>query len=108
MNVETGPIDSVSRTAPSERDIGDIRLLCALAASHSLFGLHDTAAQFLAVAAWIDPRARRVLELRAMVELRRGHIDAARAATASLRELREEISGELSIIERRAAAHTDA
>lgn len=89
---------------PMPRDAGDIALLCSLAASHSLFGRHDVAARFLALAAWIDPTAPRVLELSAVIEMRRGRIGVAQAAIERLRTVGDDLPSELSIVEQRAAA----
>ena len=93
---------------PSARDAGDVRLLCALAASHSLFGRYDTALRFLALAGWIEPSAARVMELRAMIELRRGHVDAAWVEVTRLGDHGHEVPDVLRIVERRIAVRAGA
>ena len=88
----------------STRDAKDVKLLCALSAAHTLFGRHDTAASFMALAAWITPDEKRVIELQALIDMRRGRLAEALAGTTRLREAGHPIPTELQLIETRAAA----
>jgi hypothetical protein len=92
------------RRPRADRDSADLRLLRALAAGHVLFGRHEDAAGFLALAAWIDPGDLRTKEIAALVELRRGQVDLAVAAVTELRSAGCKLGQELELRLARATA----
>lgn len=104
MKMDPPPDTPHEPSMPTHRDPSDVKLLCALAAAHTLFGRHDTAASFVALANWITPDQQRVTELQALIDLRRGNLAAALSATTRLRDAGHDLPAELQLIESRAAA----
>ncbi|MEM7526957.1 MAG: hypothetical protein AAF416_04675 [Pseudomonadota bacterium] len=108
IDLENGGFAPVGQEAgsghqPSERDATDVRLLCGLAAAHALFGRYESAASLLDFAAWIDRGDRRVDELKAMVEMRRGRLDLSLEAIRRLRAKGHALPRQLRQVETRAA-----
>ncbi|WP_299285125.1 hypothetical protein [uncultured Tateyamaria sp.] len=104
MKMDPPPSTPGEPAGAGMRDDKDVKLLCALAAAHTLFGRHDTAAGFVGLAAWIMPENRRVIELQALIDMRRGRLVNALDATTRLRAGGHAIPDELTLIETRAAA----
>ena len=89
---------------PPDRSKSDLRILKALAAAHYQFGRYRKAASILDLALWIYPIDPVLMEMQAIVSLRRGQPERAAKLVSQIESMGLTLSAELQIVRRRAEA----